>query len=142
MKTHPQGKDTSTAEVPVYHTEDNRAALMSIYQEKLRQWPVPCQTFSVATRYGKTHVIASGDPASPPVILLHPEATSALAWSPLFPALAGRYRIYTPDTIGDVGRSELDDFDVYPKNGARAGIPLRSMIPSLPATAWPLSQVP
>jgi hypothetical protein len=49
MKTHPQGKDTSTAEVLVYHTEDNRAALMSIYQEKLRQWPVPCQTFSVVT---------------------------------------------------------------------------------------------
>lgn len=91
---------------------------MSLYGEKLRQWPVRSETFFVATRYGKTHVIASGDPASPPVVLLHPEATSALAWAPLFPALAGRYRIYAPDTIGDVGRSELDDFDVYPKKGS------------------------
>ncbi len=32
-------------------------------------------------------------------------------------ALAGRCRIYAPDTIGDVGRSELDDFAVYPKKG-------------------------
>ena len=30
---------------------------------------------------------------------------------------SGQYRIYAPDTIGDVGRSELDDFDVYPKKG-------------------------
>jgi hypothetical protein len=102
---------------PIAGAEDNRAGLMSIYEEKLRQWPVPYQTFFLATRYGKTHVIASGDPASPPVVLLHPEATSALAWSPLFPALAGPYRTYAPDTIGDVGRSELDDFDVYPRKG-------------------------
>ncbi|HZD02779.1 MAG TPA: alpha/beta hydrolase [Actinomycetes bacterium] len=117
MKTRAQGKGASTAEVPIYHTEENRAGLISLYQEKLRQWPVPFETFFVPTRYGKTHVIASGDPASPPVILLHPEATSALAWSPMFPALIERYRIYAPDTIGDVGRSELDDFDVYPRKG-------------------------
>ena len=117
MKSRAHGKGASTAQIPVYRTEDNRAGLMSIYEEKLRQWPVPYQTFFLATRYGKTHVIASGDPASPPVVLLHPEATSALAWSPLLPALAGPYRIYAPDTIGDVGRSELDDFDVYPRKG-------------------------
>jgi pimeloyl-ACP methyl ester carboxylesterase len=97
--------------------EDSCAGLMSLYEEKLRQWPVPFEAFFVATRYGKTHVIASGDPASPPVVRLHPEATSALAWSPMFAALIERYRIYAPDTIGDVGRSELDDFDVYPKKG-------------------------
>ncbi len=112
MKGRVRGKGASTGQVPVYRTEDNRAGLMSIYDEKLRQWPVPPETFFVDTRYGETHVIASGDPASPPVVLLHPEATSALAWSPLFPGLAGRCRIYAPDTIGDVGRSDLDDFDV------------------------------
>ena len=103
--------------VPVYRTEANRAGLMSIYEDRLRQWPVPFETFFAATRYGRTHVIASGDPAAPPVVLLHPEATSALAWAPMFPALAGRYRLYAPDTIGDVGRSELGDFGIYPKKG-------------------------
>jgi pimeloyl-ACP methyl ester carboxylesterase len=100
MNSRAHGEGASTAQIPVYRTEDNRAGLMSLYEEKLRQWPVRSETFFVATRYGKTHVIASGDPASPPVVLLHPEATSALAWAPLFPALAGRYRIYAPDTIG------------------------------------------
>jgi len=118
VKTRAHGKGASTAEVPVYRTKANRAGLMSIYEAKLRLWPVRSETFFAPTRYGKTHVIASGDPASPPVVLLHPEATSALAWAPLFPELAGRYRIYAPDTIGDVGRSELDDFDVYPKKGS------------------------
>jgi len=36
---------------------------MSIYEDKLRQWPVPPETFFLAIRYGKTHVIAGGDPA-------------------------------------------------------------------------------
>jgi hypothetical protein len=50
---------------------------MEIYDEALRRWPVPFETSFVATRYGKTHVIASGDPASPPLVLLHPMGVGA-----------------------------------------------------------------
>lgn len=90
---------------------------MSIYEEKLRDWPVPVETFFVATRHGKTHVMASGDPASRPVVLLHPEAVSSLVWSSIIPAISERHRVYAQDTIGDMGRSELDDFENYPKKG-------------------------
>lgn len=39
-------------------------------------------------------------------------------WSSLTSSLSERYRIYEPDTIGDIGgRSELDDFGHYPKKG-------------------------
>jgi hypothetical protein len=43
-------------------TAENRSKLMEIYDEALRHWPVPFETSFVATRYGKMHVIASGDP--------------------------------------------------------------------------------
>jgi hypothetical protein len=46
------------AEPPVFVTEENRAKVMAIYDEGLRRWPVPFETFFVDTRYGKTHVIA------------------------------------------------------------------------------------
>lgn len=119
MKTQTPNRKVARSrdEIPIYHTQENRAGLTAIYDETLHRWPVPFETFFVATRYGKTHVIASGDEASPVVMLLHPGNTSGLAWSPLFPALVQRHRIYALDTIGDVGRSELDDFDVYPKKG-------------------------
>jgi hypothetical protein len=38
--------------LPVFRTEETRAKLMAIYVEALRQWPVPFETFFVATRYG------------------------------------------------------------------------------------------
>jgi hypothetical protein len=41
---------SSRQEVPVFVAEENRAKLMAIYDEALRQWPVPFETFFVATR--------------------------------------------------------------------------------------------
>jgi pimeloyl-ACP methyl ester carboxylesterase len=90
---------------------------MAIYDQKLRHWPVPDETFVVPSRYGKTHVIASGNHASPALVLLHPEAVGSLVWSSITPALSQQYRLYAPDTIGDMGRSQLDDPDRYPKKG-------------------------
>jgi len=107
----------SGGELPIFRTEENRAKLMAIYDEGLRQWPVPFETFFVPTRYGKTHVIASGDSASPPVVMTHPAAVGGFVWSSIIAPLSERHRVYALDTIGDVGRSELADPDRYPKKG-------------------------
>ncbi len=107
----------SREEVPVFVTEETRAKLMEIYDEALRRWPVPYETSFVATRYGQTHVIASGDPASPPLVMTHPAAVGGFVWSSIIAPLSERRRVYALDTIGDVGRSELADPDRYPKKG-------------------------
>jgi pimeloyl-ACP methyl ester carboxylesterase len=90
---------------------------MAIYDETLRQWPVPYETSFVATRYGQTHIIASGDPASPPLVMTHPAAVGGFVWSSIIAPLSEKRRVYALDTIGDVGRSELADPDRYPKEG-------------------------
>jgi hypothetical protein len=66
-------KQVSAGELPVFVSEENRAKLMTLYDEGLQCWPVPFETFFVDTRYGRTHVIASGDPASPQLVLIHPK---------------------------------------------------------------------
>jgi pimeloyl-ACP methyl ester carboxylesterase len=104
--------------VPIFGTEENRAQLRAMYDEGLRRWPVPFETFFVPGRYGKTHVIASGDVGSPPLILLHPMGAGGFMWSPIVAALSAKRRVYAVDTIGDVGRSELEDPDRYPKRGS------------------------
>jgi alpha/beta hydrolase fold len=104
--------------VPVFQTEETRAELMAIYDEALRQWPVPYETSFLPTRYGQTHVIASGDPASPPLVMTHPAAVGGFVWSSIIASLSERRRVYALDTIGDVGRSELADPDRYPKKGS------------------------
>jgi pimeloyl-ACP methyl ester carboxylesterase len=110
-------RTSSSGEVPVFVTEANRTRLMAMYADALRDWPVPFETFFVTTRYGATHVIASGDPAAPPVVMTHPMGVGGFVWSSIIEMVSAHRRAYALDTIGDVGRSELTDPDNYPKTG-------------------------
>jgi pimeloyl-ACP methyl ester carboxylesterase len=104
-------------ELPVFRSEEIRTQLMAIYDEALRHWPIAFETFFVPTRYGKTHVIASGDPTSPPLVMLHLAAVGSFVWSSIIAPLSDKHRVYALDTIGDVGKSELTDPGRYPKTG-------------------------
>jgi 3-oxoadipate enol-lactonase len=42
----------------------------------------------------------TGDPAAPPIVLLHALGDRASDWAPVTPAFAGRYRVYAPDLRG------------------------------------------
>ena len=90
---------------------------MAMYDQRLRSWPIPFDTSVVPTRYGKTHVITTGDPAAPPVVLLHPLGVAGVAWWSIISALSEQRRVYALDTIGDVGRSELLDPKTFPRKG-------------------------
>jgi pimeloyl-ACP methyl ester carboxylesterase len=107
----------SRDEVPIVRTEENRGQLRAMYDEGLRRWPVPFEAFFVSGRYGRTHAIASGDVGSPPLILIRPMGAGGFMWSSIVAALSAKRRVYALDTIGDVGRSELEDLDRYPKRG-------------------------
>ena len=125
---------TSAAEVTVFVTAENRTKLMAIYDEALRRWPVPFETFFVDTRYGKTHVIASGDPSSPPLVLIHPMGVGGFVWSSIIEALSGNRRTYALDTVGDIGKSVLADPDRYPKKGSDYSAWLDDVITGLDLT--------
>ena len=101
----------------VYVNPENKAKIMSIYDKHISQWPVPFEFLNVPTRYGSTHIIASGPKDVPPIVLLHGQGGTATMWLPNILALSRDYRTYAIDTIGDLGKSELDDLDNYPKKG-------------------------
>ncbi len=118
LKTrHPLKKEKPQG-LSVFRTEENRAQLMAIYDEAMRNWPVPFETRFVDTGYGRTHVIAAGDSAAPPLVLIHPMGVGAFVWSSIIAPLSEKRRVYALDTIGDVGRSELTDPERYPKKGS------------------------
>ena len=101
----------------IYVNPENKAKIMSIYDKHLFQWPVPYESLNVSTRYGSTHIIISGPKDAPPIALLHGQGGTATMWLPNILALSRDYRVYAIDTIGDLGKSELDNLDKYPKNG-------------------------
>lgn len=48
----------------------------------------------------RTHVALAGDPAAPPVVLLHGWPEHWYSWRKVIPALAERYRVIVPDLRG------------------------------------------
>lgn len=77
----------------------------------------PHEILKVPTRYGDTHVTASGPRNAPPIVLLSAMGVTSRMWQPNVTALSCDYQVYALDTIGDQGRSALNNMDVYPNNG-------------------------
>ncbi len=115
----------------VFKTAGNEARVMAFYEARLARWPVPYESLMVPTRYGRTHVIASGAPEAPPLVLTHAAGINATVWMPNAAALSRNFRMLAVDTIGELGKSRLDDFDVYPKNGREASQWMEDLFDSL-----------
>ena len=63
---------STSAELPVFVTEENRAKHIAIYDERMTHWPVPCETLFVDTQAGDPAKLASAlvqlaDFAEPPL---------------------------------------------------------------------------
>jgi pimeloyl-ACP methyl ester carboxylesterase len=82
-----------------------RARYLAAYDAALALWPVPHTSRYIATRWGSTHVIASGTPDAPPLVLLHAMNLGATMWFANAAALGAHYRVYALDTIGSAGKS-------------------------------------
>ena len=101
----------------IYKTPEVKRRLMNIYDEKMKDWPVPFEDVFLNTGYGKVHVIVSGPENSPPMLLLHASAVSSWSWKYNIEGLSRHFRIYAIDLIGDAGKSEFADLKHIMKTG-------------------------
>jgi len=100
----------------IYKNPEIEKKLMTIYENRLSQWPVHHESRYVNTRYGKVFIIISGPKNAPPIVLLHASAMGSWSWLYNIKGLNRYYRTYAIDTIGDAGKSVLDDIDYYPND--------------------------
>jgi len=97
--------NATTQKLPGWKTEAGRSAFMAAYQVALGLWPVPYASLWLPTRWGNTHVIASGPLHAPPLVLLHGYYATAAMWYPNVAALSQHYRVYAVDEIGQPGQT-------------------------------------
>jgi pimeloyl-ACP methyl ester carboxylesterase len=86
-------------------SQEGLAAYRAAYDTTLTLWPVPYTELDIETRFGSTHVIASGSKDAPPLVLLHPNSTSSTVWFPNIALWSSQFRCYAVDTIGEPGKS-------------------------------------
>ena len=89
----------------MFKSPEGEARFLAAYDTVLRDWPVPYEERDIPTRFGSTHVIASGPPDAPPVVLLHSLSASATVWRANVKPLSERHRVYAVDVIGQPGKS-------------------------------------
>ncbi|MBN1350905.1 alpha/beta hydrolase [candidate division KSB1 bacterium] len=107
----------SSGAASIYKSPAIEARLMQIYDEKMKDWPMPYEDIFLNTRYGKVHVIASGPDEAPPMLLLHASGVSSWSWKFNIEALSKFYKTYAIDLIGDAGKSEFASLDNIMKTG-------------------------
>ena len=86
---------------------DDAAAVLlkTVYDDALAHWPAPPAQRDVESRYGPTHILASGSGGGTPIVLLHGLAVSSPSWFADVATLSESHPVYAVDTITDAGRS-------------------------------------
>lgn len=88
---------------------------MDIYDKRVSLWPEDTEDLFIQSEYGKVHILACGDTANPPLVMIHAASMGAHSWAENLLPLLPHYRIYSIDNIGEGNKSELDDAMVYPQ---------------------------
>jgi len=95
------------SQISVFRSLESETSYSQAYSAALKLWPIPYEEIFVPTRFGNTHVIASGPANADPLVLLHPAGCGATIWFRNVCAFAQRFRTYAVDTIGEVNLSVL-----------------------------------
>jgi pimeloyl-ACP methyl ester carboxylesterase len=106
----------------IYRSGAAEAQIRALYRGLLDRWPVPFAESDIQTRYGSVHVVSSGRPDGPVVLLLHASSMASTSWLPNVEALtAAGHRVHAIDYIGEAGESRLADSWSFPKTGTEIG---------------------
>lgn len=95
----------ASVRVAGWKSSAGRQAYLSAYDSAMQLWPVPFDSQPVATRFGDTHVVASGSPQAPPVVTFH-AATGfgATQWYPNVARISEDYRMHAVEFVGAAGK--------------------------------------
>jgi pimeloyl-ACP methyl ester carboxylesterase len=96
-----------SGKISVFRSPEGESLYHKAYDAVLKQWPVPYEDLYIPTRFGVTHVIASGSRDAPPLALLHPAGGGGVIWVRNVGPLSQHYRTYAIDTISGPNKSIL-----------------------------------
>lgn len=99
---------------PLYKTNQLKADLQRVYDEKMEKWPVSYETQFVECAGGNAFVVICGPEDTPPVLLFHAASMGSWSWLYNVEELAQDHRVYAIDYIGEPGKSIVTDEKAIP----------------------------
>lgn len=89
----------------LYKSEQGKKEILNLYEDKLNKLAIEYHYKSVPTSFGKTNIIVSGKPTSPPIIIVHGSNACAPIALETYPNLNKFYRVYAIDILAQPNKS-------------------------------------
>lgn len=89
----------------LFKSEKGRNTILALYQQKLESLAIQYSSKTVATSYGKTHIIRSGDSLKPPMIVVHGSNGCAPVALETYSLLHQKYCVYAVDVLAQPNKS-------------------------------------
>lgn len=90
----------------LYKSPEGYRAVMDWYEGVLEEIQVPYESLYANTRFGRTHMLATGPRDAEPLFLLPGVAGCGPLWRRQLPTLGREFRVYAVDIPGQPGRSD------------------------------------
>lgn len=90
---------------PLFTSEEGKNEILGLYDQKLRELNIPFQSQVIGTSFGSTHLIITGDPSNPPLLLVHGSNGCAPIGLACYPNLTKRYQVFAIDVLAQPNKS-------------------------------------
>ena len=98
-----------------FKSSEGKQLIYESYDKLLELWGVDKEELDIETRYGKTHVIVSGNIENPPLLLFHGSGdNSVMTWFPNVREFVKHYYVVAVDYFGAAGK--VNRTRVFQKN--------------------------
>ena len=89
----------------LFKTEAGKSEILSLYNQKLEELNIDFEYIQVETSFGKTNIIATGNPSNPPIIIIHGSNGCAPIALETYPNLSKAFRVFAVDVIAQPNKS-------------------------------------
>lgn len=89
----------------LFKSPEGKREILSLYDQKLEGLNIDFECIQVETAFGKTNIIATGSPSSPPIILVHGSNGCAPIALETYPNLHKSFRVFSVDVIAQPNKS-------------------------------------
>lgn len=89
----------------MFKSEKGKKEILQLYDAKLDSLKIEYEYLTVQTSFGKTNIIVTGDPANPPIILVHGSNGCAPIALETYANLHKTYRVFAVDVLAQPNKS-------------------------------------
>ncbi|MEQ8526028.1 alpha/beta hydrolase [Gracilimonas sp.] len=89
----------------MFKSKQGKKEILQLYDAKLDSLKIEYEYLTVQTSFGKTNIIATGDPANPPIIIVHGSNGCAPIALETYANLHKTYRVFAVDVLAQPNKS-------------------------------------